>query len=575
MYTQEKNAQIIISLLKAHGIKNIIASPGTTNVAFIGSIQNDPFFRVYSAVDERSAAYMACGLAKETREPVVLSCTGATASRNYLPGLTEAYYSKLPVLAITSMQSVSKVGHLVAQVIDRSQVQNDVVKLSLELPIVKDKADLWDCEIKVNRAILELERDGGGPVHLNLQTTYTLPFDVKKIPDYRVIKRIRTKDEFPILSGKVAIFIGSHREFNDEETAIIDQFCLSNNAVVFCDHTSGYSGSFRVNFSLVAAQDNMNRSIFIPDVMIHIGEVSGDYPSLRLAGKRIWRVSSDGEIRDTFNKLQYVFDMEESSFFERYISDSKSDKSYLESCINTLENIRENISELPYSNLWVAKQLHNKIPHNSTLHFGILNSLRCWNFFDLHPSIKSSCNVGGFGIDGVLSTIFGASLANRDRLYFCVLGDLAFFYDMNSIGNKHVGSNLRILIVNNGKGTEFRQYNHHAAYFKDDADELIAASTHFGNKSLTLVKGYAESLGFEYISASNKEQFNSIYERFVNTELNNKSIVFEVFTDSVDESEALELTHTIVKDKSVKLKNSVKKLVGSNGMNFVRKVLRS
>ena len=167
LITKEKNAQIIIALLKAHGIRYVVASPGTTNVALIGSIQNDPYFTIYSSVDERSAAYLACGLAEESGEPVVISCTGATASRNYAPGLTEAYYRKLPVLAITSMQQLGRVGHNVAQVIDRSVIQNDVAKFSVELPVVKDAEDLWDCEIKVNKAILELTRNGGGPVHIN------------------------------------------------------------------------------------------------------------------------------------------------------------------------------------------------------------------------------------------------------------------------------------------------------------------------------------------------------------------------------------------------------------------------
>ncbi len=91
-YTSEINKQILISLLKAHNIHKVIASPGATNITFIGSIQTDPWFEIYSSVDERSAAYMACGMAAESGEPVVLTCTGATASRNYIPGLTEAYY---------------------------------------------------------------------------------------------------------------------------------------------------------------------------------------------------------------------------------------------------------------------------------------------------------------------------------------------------------------------------------------------------------------------------------------------------------------------------------------------------
>ena len=125
-YNSEKNVQILIVLLKAYGIKKVIASPGTTNISFIGSIQNDPWFEIYSSVDERSAAYIACGLAAESGEPVVLSCTGATASRNYISGLTEAFYRKLPILAVTSIQHIGRVGNNVPQVIDRSQIQKDI-----------------------------------------------------------------------------------------------------------------------------------------------------------------------------------------------------------------------------------------------------------------------------------------------------------------------------------------------------------------------------------------------------------------------------------------------------------------
>ena len=98
-HAHERNARIVVSLLKQHGVKNIIVSPGSTNLPVVVSVQHDPYFHVYSCVDERSAAYMACGMAATTGEPVALSCTGATASRNYLPGLTEAYYRKLPVIA--------------------------------------------------------------------------------------------------------------------------------------------------------------------------------------------------------------------------------------------------------------------------------------------------------------------------------------------------------------------------------------------------------------------------------------------------------------------------------------------
>ena len=104
-YTTDRSTQMVLSVLKAYGIKKIVASPGTTNMAFVASAQSDPHFEMYSSVDERSAAYIACGLAQESGEAVVISCTGATASRNYMPGLTEAYYRKLPILAITGFRA--------------------------------------------------------------------------------------------------------------------------------------------------------------------------------------------------------------------------------------------------------------------------------------------------------------------------------------------------------------------------------------------------------------------------------------------------------------------------------------
>lgn len=578
LYTAEKNVLILIALLKANNIRKVIASPGTTNCAFIGSIQNDSFFTIYSSVDERSAAYMACGIAAETAEPVVISCTGATASRNYLPGLTEAFYRKLPVLAITSMQTFSKVGHHVAQVIDRSVIQKDVAKHSVALPVVKDDDDYWDCEVKVNTAILELTRHGGGPVHINLPTTYTLPFTTKELPNPRLMQRYTSHAELPALQGKVAVLVGSHKVWQSHEIEALEAFCTAYNAVVFCDHTSGYYGRYRVQFSIVAAQELMSANAYKPDVLIHIGEITGDYPLLSMAGMQVWRVSEDGEIRDTFRRLINVFEMPEHVFFSRYAQQSAVTpvtNNYLADCQQILGQVRSKVPDLPFSNIWLASQLSHKLPENAVIHFGILNSLRSWNFFDLPPTVTSASNVGGFGIDGILSTIIGASLVNPERLYFSVLGDLAFFYDMNAIGNRHVGNNVRILMVNNGKGTEFRQYNHHASYFGEAADEFVAAAGHYGNQSPTLVKNYAENLGFEYISAKNKDEFEKVYQQFVSPQPTNKPIVFEVFTNSQDESDALAMMHRIEQSHSSKAKHITKKLLGQRGIRILKKLLKS
>ena len=97
----------------------------------------------------------------------MLSCTGATASRNYIPGLTEAYYRKLPVLAVTSTQDISRIGHHIAQVIDRRVIQNDIALLSEYIPATDDSVKEWSNTVRINCTLLELRHRGGGPVHLN------------------------------------------------------------------------------------------------------------------------------------------------------------------------------------------------------------------------------------------------------------------------------------------------------------------------------------------------------------------------------------------------------------------------
>lgn len=580
-YTDEKNTQILIGLLKEHGVRKVIASPGTTNIRFVASVQQDSYFEVYSAADERSAAYMACGLATESGEPIVLSCTGATASRNYMPGLTEAFYRKLPVLAVTSTQHMGRIGQNIAQVLDRSVQPNDIVKLSVQIPTCHTDEDIWACNVQINRAILELTRNGGGPVHINLETTYSSNFSIKELPNVYPIYRISYKnivDKPNIPNGNVGIFVGNHREWSEKLTDVVDTFCKKYNAVVLCDHTSNYHGKYKVLFSLITSQDAYTANCNNFDLLIHIGDISGAYPAFR--SKEEWRVNPDGEIRDTFQHLKFVFEMEEDYFFEQYMDKTNSvhnsNSSYLNEWRTVYSNIYNKIDDLPFSNIWIAKRIAPKIPQDSELHLGILNSLRSWNFFEIDESIRVNCNTGGFGIDGILSSAIGASLGCPAKNVYCIIGDLAFFYDMNSLGNHNVGNNLRILLINNGRGTEFRNYNHPGAQFGNDADEFVAAANHYGYMSKKLVKHYAQDLGFTYICAKNKNEFEENISKFLSTDLLDNSIIFEIFTNWKDESDALKIIRNTVVDEKIivkaKVKNTVKNIVGEKGFETIRKL---
>ena len=584
-YTNEENILITIALLKAHGIRKVIASPGATNVTFVGSLQHDSFFQIYSCVDERSAAYMACGMAAESGEPVVLSCTGATSSRNYMPALTEAYYRKLPLLVVTSTQDIRRVGHMIAQVTDRSVKPNDTFVHAEYIPTCMDETAIWDTTIRLNRAILALTHRGGGPVHINLATNYNRDFSVKELPVARCIRRYMSSDELPVLStGRIAILVGNHLPWSASLTEAVNRFCKAYGAVVFCEHASNYSGPYRVYNAILNQQSYCKKESFRTDVLIHIGEVSG-YGN-NVAGSKageVWRVNEDGELRDPSHKLTQVFEMAEEVFFNRYADlagerneQQKAGKAWLEQCHAEYQKLQAAIPELPFSNIWIAQQTAYRLPEGCVLHLGILNSLRAWELFDVPTSVQSNgfVNTGGFGIDGCMSSMIGGAITHPDQLHFLVIGDLAFFYDMNVLGNRHVGNNVRILLVNNGKGTEFRNYNHPAAQFGEDADKFMAAAGHYGNKSLQLLRHYAEDLGYEYMKASDKEEYLINIDRFLISDITDKPMLFEVFTNNENESDALKQMNTLISETSSKIEQSIKKIIPAPVKNVLRKVVK-
>lgn len=577
-YTDERNVQIVVALLKAHGIHRVIVSPGATNMTFVVSIENDPWFQIWSSVDERSAAYLACGMAAETGEPVVISCTGATASRNYMPGLTEAYYRKLPVLAITSTRGNYQIGHLIDQQIDRRNLPNDIAMESVNIPMVKDKEDERFCEIEANKAILALKLNGGGPAHINLYTRYSQNCSVMEIPHVNAVYRHKLLDrnlpEIP-QNGRIIIFVGAHADFSNRLTAAVDKFCATYDSVVLCDHTSGYRGKYEVHYQLVCGQQQWHSPLASAELCIHIGEVSGN--QYNVYANHTWRVSPDGALRDTFGNLRCVFMMPEEEFFERYAEDNASHTELLDAITAEVETIEEKIPELPFSNIWMAQQMRNKLPKGCELHLGIYHSLRSWNFFKLPTGIQAKCNVGGFGIDGGVSTMMGASFVHPEKLFIGVFGDLAFFYDLNVIGNRHVGNNVRILLINNGKGNEFRNYNHPCSFLGEEADLYVGAAGHYGNMSRKLVKDFSTNLGYEYLVASNKSEFKAVVDRFLTSEITEKPMILEVFTQTEDESEALEQILNIISDSQLVLKNTIKQtaknILGKKGYEIARKIV--
>ncbi len=573
MYTIQENVRIVIALLKQYNIHHIVISPGGTNIPISQAVQDDPFFHCYSIADERSAMYFAIGLHLQTGEVIATSCTSAQATRNYVPGLTEAFYKHTPILAITTAKLERFQYQDYMQAPDQCSLPKDAVKASYDLPPITDENTRMQVYHNAKEAILETTHRIPGPVQLNIRIVDKQQgmFEEVDLPRIRPLKRYMAWDDWndvEIADKKILIVVGEHRPFTKRQNEAIEKFCEGYNAVVYVNHLSNYHGSYSLSANLLISCGGFVH--LKPDVLITIGGQTGDYSiygALNSIGDaEHWRVAEDGGFVDTYSHLTKIFECPDFYFFERMCNKQNVEHSYFNCWVEWNKKINYNV-ELPYSNCYVAQQLHNLIPKNSIMNFAILNSLRCWSYFPLDKSVQGYANVAAFGIDGCNSMLIGESM-NTDELCFIVTGDLAFFYDMNALGIRHIKKNLRVLLLNNGGGAEFKIMTR---TWKDDVhvEDFISANGHYGS-----AKGWAENCGFCYLTASDKKELDAVKNLFVSD--NESPILLEVFTRGDDELIAMSaiIDANRISGTNGKMASVLNSFIGEERTNVIKSVAK-
>jgi 2-succinyl-5-enolpyruvyl-6-hydroxy-3-cyclohexene-1-carboxylate synthase len=570
MYTIQENVRIVLSLLKQYNIRHIVVNPGGTNIPFSQAVQDDPFFKCYSIPDERSAMYFAIGLHLQTGELIATSCTSAQATRNYIPGLTEAFYKHTPILAITTAKLQRFQYQEYMQAPDQCSLPRDSVKRSFDLPPVTDDNTRIQVMHDAREAILECTHRNPGPVQLNLRIEDAVQslFIETDLPNIEKLSRYHAWDEWndiDLREKKILVVVGEHRPFSNRQQHALDKFCESHNAVVYVNHISNYTGKYAVQANLLLSCGWIK--ILLPDIVVTIGGQTGDYSVFGAlngcSGFEHWRVAEDGACVDTYGKLTRIYECPDYYFLERMTGNIDNiDHSYYLQWENANKVMNYGV-ELPLSNLYVAQQLYKIIPNNSIMNFAILNSLRCWNYMPLQPSILGFANVAAFGIDGCNSMLIGESM-NTSELCFIVTGDIAFFYDMNALGIRHIKNNVRVLLINNDGGAEFKIMTRPWKNIVD-VEQFISANGHNGS-----AKGWSENCGFKYLSAKDKREVENSVDVFVSP--SDQPILLEVFTTKDNDSQAvaLMLDKNRFNNNENAAKDLLKSMLGERGIKTIK-----
>ena len=586
MYTEVKVYQIIIALLKEYGIRHCVLSAGSRNVPFVHSIEEDPFFTCYSVVDERSAGYFALGLAQELGEPVVISCTSSTATCNYWPPVSEAFYQNVPLVVLTSDRDPMMLGQWEDQMIDQVGMYDRHVKKSVNLPIIEDHDGWLFCQRLINEALLELDHHGTGPVHINVPTRgYNSSFNVKTLPEVRRIVRVETIHNDNVWNAYADVLTRAKRVLvvSGQNTAVSKQFA---------DALAAFSGKYNVAiaaehmaniprdmaFNPVACMETRyitekKFSEFLPDIVISFGGnvTAGLKTMLRKNAGNFehWSIREDGSVCDMYKSLTTIFECTPEQFFKEMADSSKgiNDLKYL-SALKDYEASFE-IPELEYCNVLAIQEVVQRIPSGSILHLAINNAIRLTNFFELNPEVKVYANIGTYGIDGPISSFLGQAAASNKQS-FLVVGDLAFFYDMNALRIRHVTDKVHILLLNNQGGEEF-YYNQS---WKNEASDLHTTARHH-----TKAEGWTKECGFRYLSAHNEDELaNAIDDFFDDTK--NGPVLLEVFTEMASDSKVIYDMYDLSRPRDVqseairKSKDLIKATIGQDKAQHLVNLLR-
>jgi len=589
LYSDIKSVQALIVLLKEYGVRKIVLSPGMRNVPIVHSVEQDEFFQCYSMVDERSAAYFAMGLAQESGETVALCCTSGTAAVNYSPAVHEAFFQKVPLVVITADRNPYYLYQLEDQSLPQFRLFDGVCKKSVTLPLVKDNIDYWYCIRILNEAFLELNHNGKGPIHINVPIEQDIvSFNTDKLPAITAIRRTIlsrcTAEEKEALINKlksykrILVIYGQSLTASETKKSLVENFVSQYNCVIAVEHISNLKCKGTVNTYLIC--NVLTDDVFekmAPDLVISMeGQFLSQLRFLLMRCKKsfeYWCVNESGSVVDPLRKLTHIIEGSSEEFFE-FFKDCESENiienEYLNQWNGRLKRLK--IAEeydFPYSNNYAVQKIMQNVPKGVLIHFGTDTIVRLSQCFSLDESITAYANRGTTGIDGTLSSFIGQS-AEGDRLSFLLIGDLSFFYDMNGLWNRYVGKNIRILLCNNEGGETF---------YWNGARHISNRHVHIAAEHFSTAEGWAKSQGLKYLSARNKEEFDSRISEFL-SEASDRPILFELFTKKDRDAEIMDefyekcrLYLYEIEDKVKEGKKIIVYGAGSKG-GFITQILR-
>lgn len=544
-------AEAFVNELVSCGIRYASLSPGSRNTPLTLAFAGNKNIKSFVHVDERSSGFFALGLAKSINSPVAVVCTSGTATAELYPAIIEAYQQRVPLIICTADRPAELRGRGANQTINQNNMYKNHIRwfydTGLPAPIIKDITDLKAAtRLAVNKCMIIAK----GPVHINFPfkkpfepSTFTDEVDEKslifnkkalvkdksllekKIVQYS--KRPWFKSIYKLITSKVkGIIICGPGNFNREFIKECNNLSIKLGYPIFADGASQLRFGFHnksnivTNFDALLRSSNFSNKIQ-PEVIIQFGRTvisKGLETFLKSCPAERYMINEYGDWFDPAGKARAAYKSEPQQFckemnnlldlnkFKRELTDWQS---FILNAENKSSKIRNDIiNKTSFLNeCRIIEEILEIVPNGSNI---MLSNSMPIRDFDYFASIKNKLinvynNRGASGIDGISSTAFGISAANNKPTVL-LTGDLAFYYDLNSLLiSQKIKRSLTIVLVNNNGGGIFEvlPISNYGKIFKDYF--VVPHKLNF----LKLVDAY----GGNFYSVKNWQQFRKHFNQ--------------------------------------------------------------
>ncbi len=535
------------------GVRHAVFSPGSRSTTLAMLFQSHGGFHTYMNIDERSAGFMALGIAKAQGEPAVLVCTSGSALTHYGPAVVEAKHSGVPMIILSADRpyTLQQVG--APQTIDQQKYFGTAVNYYEELSVPSESHYYTYPRQVARRAYLKANDHKLGPVHINVPLFEPLvpnrePKQFKqgrsKKP-FRLVKHQKIASLVALLEGKRVLILGGPSVRNPK--AVVD-LADRIGAVVIGDPLSNlrqYETVISTYDAYLAHQERWEE--LRPDVVIQLGQIP--------VSKRIqqWMatltdidymtVSPNADVMNpslttTIHVMANidVFLSEIKRGLPLLISTEKKQRAILQKLakLNLDTHSHSVVMRPTYEEMWQqiesdSRQQLDKVQDEPSLFEGrtihslqqimpdegqilVANSMSIRDMDYFWASGRSQAmvygNRGTNGIDGTVSTALGLSTNGKPTVM--VTGDLSFFHDLNglAIGKTH-GMNLTIILHNNDGGGIFQYLPQKGT---DDFEYL------FNTPQGIDYSGLATMYGLDYVKVTTNVELDQAMQQYIGTE---------------------------------------------------------